>query len=168
MPWGEPEISFYNVDSIFDFLLDTGMKPFVELGFMPEAFASGTQTLFHYKANNTPPKDYDQWGDFIKQFGQHLIDRYGKEEVSQWFFEVWNEPNLKFFFSGTRDEYFKLYETTAGRSNRSTPASGSAARPLRSTPGSRPSAPSARNMTSRWISSPPTTIPATTPSRLSA
>lgn len=113
MPWGEPEISFYNVDSIFDFLLDTGMKPFVELGFMPEAFASGTQTLFHYKANNTPPKDYDQWGDFIKQFGQHLLDRYGKEEVSQWFFEVWNEPNLKFFFSGTRDEYFKLYETTA-------------------------------------------------------
>lgn len=113
MPWEQPEISFFNIDSIFDFLLDTGMKPFVELGFMPEAFASGTQTCFHYKGNVTPPADYNQWGDFIRQFGEHLIDRYGKEEVSQWFFEVWNEPNLNFFFSGTRDEYFKLYKTTA-------------------------------------------------------
>lgn len=113
MPWGELQISFYNIDCIFDFLLETGMKPFVELGFMPEAFASGKTTLFHYKANNTPPKDYGQWADFIKQFAEHLLSRYGKEEVSQWFFEVWNEPNLKFFFSGTRDDYFKLYETTA-------------------------------------------------------
>ena len=113
MPWGEIEISFFNIDNIFDFLLDTGMKPFVELGFMPEAFASGTQTCFHYKGNVTPPADYNQWGDFIRQFGEHLIARYGREEVSQWFFEVWNEPNLNFFFSGTRDEYFKLYQTTA-------------------------------------------------------
>ena len=113
MPWGEIEISFFNIDNIFDFLLDTGMKPFVELRFMPEAFASGTQTCFHYKGNVTPPADYNQWGDFIRQFGEHLIARYGRKEVSQWFFEVWNEPNLNFFFSGTRDEYFKLYQTTA-------------------------------------------------------
>ena len=85
MPWGKIEISFFNIDNIFDFLLDTGMKPFIELGFMPEAFASGTQTCFHYKGNVTPPADYNQWGDFIRQFGEHLIARYGREEVSQWF-----------------------------------------------------------------------------------
>ena len=109
MPWGELQISFYNIDCIFDFLLDTGMKPFVELGFMPEAFASGKTTLFHYKANNTPPKDYGQWADFIKQFAEHLLSRYGKEEVSQWFFEVWNEPDIP-FWSGSMEEYFKLYD----------------------------------------------------------
>ena len=113
MPWGKVEVSFLNIDSIFDFLLDTGMKPFVEIGFMPEALASGTQTCMHYKGNVTPPADYDKWAELIRMFGEHLIERYGKEEVSQWFFEVWNEPNLNFFFSGTRDEYFKLYKTTA-------------------------------------------------------
>lgn len=110
---GEPIISFYNIDSIFDFLLETGMKPFVELGFMPEAFASGKQTCFHYKANVTPPADYDKWVAFIQQFAHHLVERYGEQEVSQWFFEVWNEPNLSFFFDGTMEDYFKLYETTA-------------------------------------------------------
>lgn len=105
--------SFFNIDSIFDFLLDAGMKPFVELGFMPEAFASGDQTIFHYKGNVTPPKDYSQWADLITAFTEHLLDRYGEEEVSQWFFEVWNEPNLRCFFKGTQEEYFKLYETTA-------------------------------------------------------
>lgn len=110
---GEPTISFYNIDSIFDFLLDTGMKPFVELGFMPEALASGTQTCMHYKGNVTPPADYEKWNDFIRLFGEHLIRRYGREEVAQWFFEVWNEPNLNFFFDGTQEDYFKLYENTA-------------------------------------------------------
>ncbi len=113
MPWLKPEISFYNIDNIFDFLLDTGMKPFVEVGFMPEAFASDTQTLFHYKANATMPKDDGQWADFIRQFAQHLIDRYGKDEVESWFFEIWNEPNLHFFFDGTQEDYFHLYEITA-------------------------------------------------------
>jgi xylan 1,4-beta-xylosidase len=107
------EISFYNIDNIFDFLLDTGMKPFVELGFMPSALASGETTCFHYKGNITPPKKYDEWGEFIKTFAQHLLDRYGKEEVSQWFFEVWNEPNLSFFWDGTLNEYFKFYKVTA-------------------------------------------------------
>lgn len=112
MPGSPVEISFYNIDCIFDFLLDTGMKPFVELGFMPEAFASGTQQLFHYKGNATMPKSDEAWSDFIKQFAQHLIDRYGKEEVESWFFEVWNEPNLHFFFDGTQEDYFHLYEIT--------------------------------------------------------
>lgn len=110
---GEPIISFYNIDSIFDFLLETGMRPFVELGFMPTAFASGKQICFHYKANVTPPADYQKWNDFIKKFAEHLIDRYGKEEVETWEFEVWNEPNLNYFFAGTQEEYFTLYENTA-------------------------------------------------------
>lgn len=110
---GPAVVSFYNVDSIFDFLLETGMKPFVEIGFMPEALASGTKTLFHYKANCTPPADYNEWDSFIRQFGEHLLERYGKEEVSQWFFEVWNEPNLGFFFDGTQEDYFELYDHTA-------------------------------------------------------
>lgn len=110
---GEPIISFYNIDCIFDFLLDIGMKPFIELGFMPTALASGDYTLFHYKANATMPKDDAQWQRLIRLFAEHLLERYGREEVSQWFFEVWNEPNLRFFFDGTQEDYFHLYEMTA-------------------------------------------------------
>lgn len=113
MGFGEPVISFYNIDNIFDFLLETGMKPFVELGFMPTSLASGTQICFHYKGNVTPPADYGKWNAFIRKFAEHLIERYGKEEVESWPFEVWNEPNLNFFFDGTQEDYFKLYENTA-------------------------------------------------------
>ncbi len=113
IPIGAPQISFFNIDNIFDFLLDTGMKPFIELGFMPEAFASGRDTCFHYNGNICMPKDDQQWSDFIAQFTQHLIDRYGLDEVKTWFFEVWNEPNLRFFFNGTQEDYFHLYELSA-------------------------------------------------------
>lgn len=111
--FGEPIISFYNIDCIFDFLLEIGMKPFIEIGFMPDALASGDTTLFHYKANCTMPKSDDEWKRLIRLFGEHLIQRYGLEEVSQWFFEVWNEPNLAFFFDGTQEDYFHLYEMTS-------------------------------------------------------
>ncbi len=110
---GPKTVSFYNIDCIYDFLLETGMKPFVEIGFMPTPLASGTQTCFNYKANVTPPTDYEEWDDVIRQFAEHLIERYGKEEVEQWPFEVWNEPNLNFFFDGTQEDYFTLYEHTA-------------------------------------------------------
>lgn len=110
---GEPIISFYNIDNIFDFLLDVGMKPFIEIGFMPSPLASGEKTIFHYKGNVTMPKDDAEWQRLIRLFARHLIDRYGKEEVSQWFFEVWNEPNLNGFFDGTQEDYFHLYELTA-------------------------------------------------------
>ena len=112
-PTGSLHYSFFNIDSIFDFLLEIGMKPFIELGFMPDALASGTATCFHYKANITPPADYEQWEALIKALTQHLVDRYGCAEVRSWFFEVWNEPNLKFFWAGSREEYFKLYEHSA-------------------------------------------------------
>ncbi|SFO04751.1 GH39 family glycosyl hydrolase [Proteiniclasticum ruminis] len=105
--------NFANIDNIFDFLLRIGMKPFIELGFMPSAIARGDKTIFHYNANITPPKSYDMWRELVGKFIEHLVDRYGIDEVKTWFFEVWNEPNLFFFFDGTKEEYFKLYEVSA-------------------------------------------------------
>jgi xylan 1,4-beta-xylosidase len=105
--------SFFNTDQIFDFLLSIGMKPFVELSFMPETLACGGTTVFSYRGNVTPPKDYNQWATLIQKITGHWVDRYGAEEVRQWFFEVWNEPNLKAFWTGTQDEYFQFYRRTA-------------------------------------------------------
>jgi xylan 1,4-beta-xylosidase len=105
--------SFFNADQVFDFLLAIGMKPFVELSFMPAALASGNKTVFNYKANVTPPRDYKQWATLIQKLVSHWVERYGVKEVRQWFFEVWNEPNLKSFWTGTQREYFKLYRYTA-------------------------------------------------------
>jgi xylan 1,4-beta-xylosidase len=102
--------SFFNVDQVMDFLLSIGMRPFVELSFMPATLASGRATVFRYKGNITPPKDYKQWETFIHRLTQHWVDRYGLDEVRQWFFEMWNEPNLKAFWAGTRKSYFKLYQ----------------------------------------------------------
>jgi xylan 1,4-beta-xylosidase len=104
--------SFFNADQIFDFLLSIGMKPFVELSFMPTALASGNKTVFSYEANVTPPRDYKQWVMLVKRLVSHWVDRYGLTEVREWFFEVWNEPNLKAFWSGTQRDYFKLYRYT--------------------------------------------------------
>ena len=105
--------SFFNIDQVFDFLLSIGMKPFVELSFMPSALASGNRTVFDYKANVTPPRDYKQWSALINRLVAHCVDRYGKQNVRDWFFEVWNEPNLKAFWTGTQRDYFKLYKHTA-------------------------------------------------------
>lgn len=111
---GELEYSFFNIDSIFDFLLSIGMKPFIELSFMPGVLASGTKTVFHYRGNITPPKSYDEWGTLCGKFAAHLVECYGIDEVEKWFFEVWNEPNLKdIFWSGTLEEYLELYRSAA-------------------------------------------------------
>jgi xylan 1,4-beta-xylosidase len=104
--------SFFNTDQIFDFLLSIGMKPFVELSFMPTVLASGNQTVFHYNANVSPPKDHAQWAVLIRKLVAHWVDRYGLDEVRTWFFEVWNEPNLTAFGSGRKSDYFELYRYT--------------------------------------------------------
>ena len=104
--------SFFNTDQIFDFLLSIDMKPFVELSFMPTALSSGDQTVFHYRANVSPPKDYAQWSVLIRKLVGHWVDRYGIGEVRQWFFEVWNEPNLTAFGNGAQNDYFELYRYT--------------------------------------------------------
>jgi xylan 1,4-beta-xylosidase len=105
--------SFFNADQIFDFLLKIGMKPFVELSFMPSILASGGQTVFHYRANVSPPKDYSQWAALVRKLVKHWVERYGLDEVRQWFFEVWNEPNLTAFGTGIQADYFELYSYTS-------------------------------------------------------
>lgn len=109
---GNPVYNWQYVDKLYDFLLSIGIRPFVELSFMPPDLASGTKTVFWWKGNVTPPKSYDKWKDLIIVLTKHFVDRYGKAEVEKWYFEVWNEPDLGGFFAGTMEEYFKLYETT--------------------------------------------------------
>jgi xylan 1,4-beta-xylosidase len=110
---GRKVCSFLNADRIVDFLLAIGMQPFVELSFMPTVLASGPQTVFHYCGNITPPREYAAWGDLVGQLTRHWVERYGAVEVRQWFFEVWNEPNLSDFWAGTRADYFELYRHAA-------------------------------------------------------
>lgn len=111
---GNPMYNYQYIDELFDFLLSIKMKPFVELGFMPNALASGNKTVFWWKGNITPPKDYQKWDNLIKNLVQHFTERYGHAEVAQWYFEVWNEPNLtNLFFSGNQQDYFTLYHETA-------------------------------------------------------
>ena len=105
--------SFFNADQIVDFLLSIGMKPFVELSFMPKALASGETTVFDYAANVTPPRDYGEWAALVSRLVSHWVERYGVHEVREWLFEVWNEPNLKEFWTGTQADYFTLYRSTA-------------------------------------------------------
>jgi xylan 1,4-beta-xylosidase len=108
------EYNFTYLDMVFDDYLSLGIKPFVELGFMPYKLASGDQTVFYWKGNVTPPADYDKWADLIKATIAHWFERYGREEVLTWPFEVWNEPNLPGFWKGAdMVEYFKLYEVSA-------------------------------------------------------
>ena len=110
---GQLVFNFFNVDCIFDYLLRIGMKPFIELGFMPTALASQDVTCFHYRGNVSKPKDYREWDELITRLTAHLTERYGHDEVASWYFEVWNEPNLKFFYAGTQEDYFELYRHTA-------------------------------------------------------
>jgi xylan 1,4-beta-xylosidase len=104
--------SFFNADQILDFLLSIGMKPFIELSFMPRALAAGSKTVFRYRGIVTPPRSYRQWRTLIHKLIEHWVDRYGIEEVRSWFFEIWNEPNLKAFWTRTQSEYFRLYRHT--------------------------------------------------------
>jgi xylan 1,4-beta-xylosidase len=111
---GNPIYNWQYIDRLYDFLLSVDVKPFVELSFMPNALASGGKTIFWWKGNVTPPKSYDKWADLIRHLVAHFEERYGHDEVKTWYFEVWNEPDLHdAFFTGTREDYFKLYAVTA-------------------------------------------------------
>jgi xylan 1,4-beta-xylosidase len=111
---GSPIYNFEKIDAVYDAILQIGMKPFVEIGFMPHDLATSDRTIFYWKANGSPPKDYGKWADFITAFIRHLETRYGKSEVARWKFEVWNEPNLDGFWTGGNQQaYFQLYDTTA-------------------------------------------------------
>ena len=112
---GKPVYNWSYVDQIYDGLLDNGIRPFVEISFMPKALAAKVQYhAFWYKPIPSPPADYAKWDALITAFAQHLIERYGIEEIAQWYFEVWNEPNLDFWIGRpAQSTYFELYDHTA-------------------------------------------------------
>ena len=116
MPDGtvKEEYNFTYLDQVMDMYQDLSIRPFLELGFMPEKMASGEDTVFYWKGNITPPADYDKWVRLIQNTLRHLMKRYGVEEVLTWPVEVWNEPNLESFWKDAdMQEYFHLYEVTA-------------------------------------------------------
>jgi xylan 1,4-beta-xylosidase len=112
---GQPVFNFSYVDQIYDGLLENGVRPFVELSFMPRKLASRPVTQsFRYHPYVAPPKDYVKWDAMIAAFAGHLIERYGIDEVAEWYFEVWNEPNLDFWVgTPAKESYWTLYDHTA-------------------------------------------------------
>ncbi len=112
---GTPIYNFSYVDQIYDGLIQSGVHPFVELSFMPQKLAAEqTVQSFWYRPIIAPPKDWSKWGDLISHFTHHLVDRYGIDEVSQWYFEVWNEPNLDFWAGDPKEQtYYQLYDVAA-------------------------------------------------------
>jgi xylan 1,4-beta-xylosidase len=110
---GKIVYNWSKIDQLYDNLLARHIKPFVELGFTPEALATSKNSIFYYHANTSHP-DPKAWRNLINAFGRHLEKRYGKAEVRSWYFEVWNEPNLSGFWEGgDQQAYFKLYDATA-------------------------------------------------------
>jgi xylan 1,4-beta-xylosidase len=112
---GKPVYNFSYVDQIYDGLLENHVRPFVEISFMPRKLAAQpSEHAFWYKPIVAPPKDMDKWADLVTHFAQHLIERYGIDEISNWYFEVWNEPNLDFWVGDPKEQtYYQLYDATA-------------------------------------------------------
>ncbi|HKW16065.1 MAG TPA: hypothetical protein VJO35_01005 [Terriglobales bacterium] len=116
---GNPVYNWTILDRIFDTFHQTGVKPLVEIGFMPEALSTDPEPYRHKFPNGSiytgwayPPKSYEKWAELVFQFVHHLRERYGEPEVKTWLFEVWNEPDID-YWQGTPEEYFKLYDYTA-------------------------------------------------------
>ena len=116
---GKPVYDFAITDKMFDAYKEAGVQPMVELGFMPKDLASTVPGITEYQLHypkptnggsvNNPPKDYKMWGELVHKYVEHLVERYGREQVSNWYFEVWNEPDIS-YWHGTKEEYFKLYD----------------------------------------------------------
>jgi xylan 1,4-beta-xylosidase len=107
-----PQLSFLYVAEVFDKMLELGVKPFVELSFMPLPMASSRNTVFWYKGNTSPPVKMEYWSQLITAFTAFCVKRYGISEVGKWDFECWNEPNIA-FWAGQQSDYFELYRATA-------------------------------------------------------
>jgi xylan 1,4-beta-xylosidase len=113
---GDPVYNFSYVDQIYDSLLANGVRPFVELSFMPSKLSAlpVVPQSFWYHPIVSPPKNWDRWEKLVNQFTKHLVERYGIDEVSQWYFEVWNEPNIDFWAGEPKQQtYFELYDHAA-------------------------------------------------------
>ena len=128
---GKPVYNWEIVDSIMDTYINRGMKPVVEIGFMPEALSVKPQPYRHdWKPGDHytkiftgwayPPKDYRKWSNLVYEWVKHSIERYGHDEVKTWWWEVWNEPNIG-YWQGTQEEYFKLYDFAADGLKRAMP-----------------------------------------------
>lgn len=127
---GKPIYNWRLVDSIFDTYIKRGMKPFAQIGFMPEALSTNPQPYKHnwtpggkesiYTGWAYPPKDYNKWAELVYQWVKHSVTRYGKAEVESWYWELWNEPNIG-YWKGTPEEFFKLYDYTADAVKRALP-----------------------------------------------
>jgi xylan 1,4-beta-xylosidase len=111
---GALRFDFSKVDEIYDQLLELGLRPVVELSFMPAALARDPQqTVFTYRGIISPPGDWGEWRQLVTELTAHLVRRYGADEVAEWAFEVWNEPNLVVFWPGSREDYLRLYSESA-------------------------------------------------------
>jgi len=111
-----PVYNFAYINQIYDGLLANGIRPVVEISFMPKKLAFNPDALhpFWYKPNVSPPKSFERWDGLITALARNLIERYGIDEVAQWYFEVWNEPNIDFWGGVPRQRsYFELYDHTA-------------------------------------------------------
>jgi xylan 1,4-beta-xylosidase len=116
---GKPVYDFTITDQTFDEFAKAGVRPMVELGFMPKDLAATVPGISAYQlhypahtmggASNNPPRDYKMWGELVRKYTEHLVERYGRKRVSTWYFEVWNEPDID-YWHGTPAEYFRLYD----------------------------------------------------------
>ncbi len=107
---GKPVYNFQYVDDLYDRMLDRGIKPFVEMTFFPKDISHDNGGLCWWNAHATPPKDFTRWKEVIEHFVRHCLDRYGANEVRSWYFEIWNEPNLRGFWNGTQQQFFEMYK----------------------------------------------------------
>jgi len=128
---GNPVYNWRLTDSIFDAYVSRGMRPFAEIGFMPEALSvkpesdgfemtPAKEKVYHYTGWNYPPKSYEKFAELVYQWVKHCVDRYGEKEVESWYWEVWNEPDIS-YWKGTTEEYIKLYDFVADAAKRAFP-----------------------------------------------
>ena len=129
---GRPVYDWTIVDRIFDTYLHAGAKPFVEIGFMPQALSSrpdpyrpvwspGATFDRYYVGWSYPPKDYAKWSELVRRWVAHAVEKYGREEVATWYWEVWNEPDIG-YWHGTPEDYDRLYDATAAALKSALPA----------------------------------------------
>ncbi len=111
---GEPVYDFSGVERVYETLLELGLRPVVEVSFMPHDLASDPEaTIFEYRGIISPPRDWERWGELNRRLAARCVERFGIEEVARWGFEIWNEANLEVFWTGTQAEYFRLYDVAA-------------------------------------------------------
>jgi xylan 1,4-beta-xylosidase len=111
---GSLAFDFTVVDALYDEILEIGVRPVVELSFMPAAIARDPdQTVFDYRGIISPPTDWAEWNQVVHELAAHLVERYGIDDVRTWGFEVWNEPNLEVFWTGSQEDYLRLYDEAA-------------------------------------------------------